>query len=124
MAQIAPFKALRPNASVAEAVASRPYDVLNTAEAKHEVANNPHSFLHVTRSEIDLPNDVHAYSRLVYDKAKENLEALISQGILVRETKPCYYIYKLVMGKREQTGLVCISSIDDYNNNIIKKHEF
>ncbi len=124
MAQIAPFKALRPNASVAEAVASRPYDVLNTAEAKHEVANNPHSFLHVTRSEIDLPNDVHAYSRLVYDKAKENLEAMISQGILVREIKPCYYIYKLVMGKREQTGLVCISSIDDYNNNIIKKHEF
>ena len=124
MAQIAPFKALRPNASVAEAVASRPYDVLNTAEAKKEVANNPHSFLHVTRSEIDLPNDVHVYSRLVYDKAKENLEAMINQGILVRETKPCYYIYKLVMGRREQTGLVCVSSIDDYNNDIIKKHEF
>lgn len=124
MAQIAPFKALRPNASVAEAVASRPYDVLNTAEAKIEVANNPNSFLHVTRSEIDLPNDVHVYSRLVYDKAKENLEAMINQGILFRETKPCYYIYKLVMGKREQTGLVCVSSIDDYNNNIIKKHEF
>ena len=124
MAQIAPFKALRPRPDVAESVASRPYDVLNTAEAREEVVNNPHSFLHVTRSEIDLPLDVHVYSRLVYDKAKENLDALISSGILVREEKPCYYIYTLVMGKRTQTGLVCVSAVADYNNDLIKKHEF
>lgn len=124
MAKIAPFKALRPRPDVAESVASRPYDVLNTAEARQEVTNNPYSFLHVTRSEIDLPSDVHVYSRLVYDKAKENLDHMISQGVLMREAKPCYYIYQLVMGKREQTGLVCVSSVEDYNNDVIKKHEF
>lgn len=124
MAQIAPFKALRPRPASAEAVASRPYDVLNTEEAKKEVEGKPESFLHITRSEIDLPSDVHVYSRLVYDKAKENLDSLISQGILVREDKPCYYIYRLIMGKRDQTGLVCVSSVADYNNDVIKKHEF
>lgn len=124
MAHIAPFKALRPRTSSAVAVASRPYDVLNTEEARKEVAGNPESFLHVTRSEIDLPADVHVYSRLVYDKAKENLDNLIQQGVLLREDKPCYYIYRLVMGKRDQTGLVCVSSVADYNNDVIKKHEF
>ena len=124
MAHIAPFKAVRPKPGAAEAVASRPYDVLNTEEARNEARNNPDSFLHVTRSEIDLPHDVHVYSRLVYDKAKENLETLIQKGVLIKDEKPCYYIYRLVMGKRDQTGLVCVSSVEDYNNDIIKKHEF
>jgi uncharacterized protein (DUF1015 family) len=124
MAHIAPFKALRPNPDLASAVASRPYDVLNSEEARVEVKNNPDSFLHITKSEIDLPGDVHQYSSLVYEKAKENLGNMIQHGILLKETKPCYYIYKLVMGKRSQTGLVCVSSVDDYNNNLIKKHEF
>lgn len=124
MANIAPFKALRPTPDVAPSVASRPYDVLNAEEARLEVNNNPLSFLHVTRSEVDLPADVHVYSRLVYDKAKENLDNLINKGVLVREDKHCYYIYRLVMGKRDQTGLVCVSSVDDYNKDVIKKHEF
>jgi uncharacterized protein (DUF1015 family) len=124
MAHIAPFKALRPTPALAAAVASRPYDVLNSDEARVEVKNNPHSFLHITKSEIDLPGDMHPYSRLVYDKAKENLHNMISSGTLIREPKECYYIYQLVMGERSQTGLVCVSSVDDYNNNIIKKHEF
>jgi uncharacterized protein (DUF1015 family) len=124
MAHIAPFKALRPTPELAAAVASRPYDVLNSEEARIEVKNNPHSFLHITKSEIDLPGDMHAYSRLVYEKARENLDYMISSGTLIREPKACYYIYQLVMGNRSQTGLVCVSSVDDYNNNIIKKHEF
>ncbi|HSF45909.1 MAG TPA: DUF1015 family protein, partial [Chitinophagaceae bacterium] len=76
------------------------------------------------KSEIDLPGDVHSYSSLVYEKAKENLAHMISDGVLIREAKPCYYIYKLVMGNRSQTGLVCVSSVDDYEKDIIKKHEF
>jgi uncharacterized protein (DUF1015 family) len=124
MAHIAPFKALRPTPELAAAVASRPYDVLNSEEARIEVKSNSHSFLHITKSEIDLPADMHAYSRLVYDKARENLNYMISSGTLIREPKACYYIYQLVMGNRSQTGLVCVSSVDDYNNNIIKKHEF
>jgi uncharacterized protein (DUF1015 family) len=124
MAHISPFKALRPVPELASAVASRPYDVLNSEEARVEVKNNPNSFLHITKSEIDLPGDVHPYSSLVYEKAKENLGHMISNGILIRESRPCYYIYKLVMGNRSQTGLVCVSSVDDYNNDIIKKHEF
>lgn len=124
MAHIAPFKALRPDPAFAPAVASRPYDVLNSEEARIEVKDNPHSFLHITKSEIDLPGDVHPYSSLVYEKAKENLANMVSKGVLIRESKPCYYIYKLVMGSRSQTGLVCVSSVDDYNNDVIKKHEF
>jgi uncharacterized protein (DUF1015 family) len=124
MAQIAPFKAVRPTTPMAPLVAAKPYDVLSSEEARKEVKENPYSFLHVTKSEIDLPPDVHVYSRLVYDKARENLEHLLSKGVLIAEEKPCYYIYQLTMGKRKQTGLVCVSSVDDYNKDIIKKHEF
>jgi uncharacterized protein (DUF1015 family) len=124
MAQIAPFKAIRPTPEMAALVAAKPYDVLSSEEARKEVKDNVHSFLHVTKSEIDLPPDVHVYSRLVYDKAKENLDHMLQKGILLKEEKPCYYIYQLVMGKREQTGLVCVSSVDDYEKDIIKKHEF
>lgn len=124
MASISPFKALRPTPEKAAQVASRPYDVLNSEEARVEVKDNPYSFLHVTKSEIDLPHDVHLYSSLVYEKAKENIDALTQQGILLRETHACYYIYQLIMDGRSQTGLVCVSSVDDYDNDIIKKHEF
>ncbi len=124
MITIKPFKALRPEAQHAKAVASRPYDVLNSKEAKEEAQGNPSSFLHITKSEIDLPEDVDVHSQEVYDKAKENLTAFISRNILFRETKPCYYIYKLVMNGKNQTGLVCGSSVADYENGLIKKHEF
>ncbi|MFZ9661493.1 MAG: DUF1015 domain-containing protein, partial [Chitinophagaceae bacterium] len=103
---------------------SKPYDVLNSEEARTEVKGNPYSFLHITKSEIDLPADVHSYSMLVYDRAKENLNNMIGSGTLIREEKACYYIYQLIMEKRKQTGLVCVSSVDDYNNGIIRKHEF
>jgi uncharacterized protein (DUF1015 family) len=124
MATIVPFRALRPKPQNAKQVASRPYDVLNSEEARREVRGNPESFLHITKAEIDLPEHVHVYSRLVYDKAKENLQTFIKNGILLKEEKPCYYIYRLIMNGKSQTGLVCASSIDDYDNNIIRKHEF
>lgn len=124
MAIIKPFQALRPQSSIAQQVASRPYDVLNSEEARIEAQNNPLSFLHVTKSEIDLPVDVDIHSNAVYVKAKENLQDLISNGILVKELKPCYYIYQMIMNGRSQTGLVCASSVEDYFEDIIKKHEF
>jgi len=124
MAKISPFKALRPAAELAPKVASRPYDVLNSKEAKTEAQGNSYSFLHVTKSEIDLPESVDIHSSEVYDKARQNLQAFIQRNILFRESKPCYYIYELVMNGRSQTGLVCVSSVDDYENDIIKKHEF
>ncbi len=124
MAIIKPFKALRPKPGLAKQVASRPYDVLNSEEAKAEAKDNPYSFLHVTKSEIDLPAEVDIHSATVYERARENLNHFISKGILIHEEKPCYYIYQLVMQERSQTGLVCVSSVEDYFNNIIKKHEF
>ncbi|MGE5106178.1 MAG: DUF1015 domain-containing protein [Sphingobacteriales bacterium] len=124
MAKISPFKALRPQAPFAKQVASRPYDVLNSKEAKLEAQGNPCSFLHITKSEIDLPEDTDLYSPLVYKTAKENLAAFLSREILFRESKPCYYIYQLIMRGRSQTGLVAVSSLDDYEQDIIKKHEF
>lgn len=132
MVSISPFKALRPEAQFAKQVASRPYDVLNSKEAKLEAQGNPSSFLHITKSEIDLPEDIDTHSQQVYDKAKENLDAFISRNILFRENKACYYIYQLIMPARagsdgnshSQTGLVCTSSVDDYENGLIKKHEF
>ena len=125
MAIIKPFNALRPKAEFAPQVASRPYDVLNSEEARTEAGGNPFSFLHVTKSEIDLPSGTDVHSQEVYDKAKENLLKFINKDdILFREEKPCYYIYQLVMNGRSQTGLVCVSSIEDYFNNVIRKHEF
>lgn len=131
MAKITPFKAVRPEAQYAKLVASKPYDVLSSKEAKVEAQGNPYSFLHITKSEIDLPDNIDPYSQKVYDTAKENLDAFISRNVLFKENKPCYYIYQLVMPDRLnkgndhiQTGLVCCSSINDYEKGIIKKHEF
>jgi uncharacterized protein (DUF1015 family) len=123
MAIIKPFKALKPKKELAEQVASRPYDVLNSEEAKKEAAGNNYSFLRITKSEIDLPNGIDTHNQQVYDKAKANLELFIQNGTLYAEEKPCYYIYQLVMNGKSQTGLVCVSSIEDYLKDVIKKHE-
>ena len=124
MAIIKPFKALRPQAELAKQVASRPYDVLNSEEAKAEAAGNNYSFLRITKSEIDLSNGVDIHSQQVYDRAKTNLDAFIQNGTLFNEDKPCLYIYQQVMNGRAQTGLVCLSSVKDYFDDVIKKHEF
>ncbi|GAA4303005.1 DUF1015 domain-containing protein [Compostibacter hankyongensis] len=130
MAIIRPFNALRPVKNLAAQVASRPYDVLNSAEARAEAADNPYSFYHISKSEIDLPEGSDIHGSDVYEKAADNLRKFIAAGTLIREGKPCYYIYKLVMPLGEageehiQTGLVAVSAISDYHNGIIKKHEF
>jgi uncharacterized protein (DUF1015 family) len=124
MITISPFAALRPEVAHAKEVASRPYDVMSTEEARTETQGNSKSFLHITRSEIDLPEGIDVHGAEVYEKAKENLAAFISRNILFIENKPCYYIYELTMDGRKQTGLVCGSSVDDYENGLIKKHEF
>lgn len=124
MAIIFPFRAVRPQINIAKEVASPPYDVLSSDEARVAAASNLHSFLHVTKSEIDMPATMSIYDASVYEKAKSNLEAMLSNGVLFKEEKPCYYIYELIMNGRSQTGLVCCSSVDDYEKDVIKKHEF
>jgi len=124
MAKISPFEAVRPQPQLAKQVASKPYDVLNSVEAKLEAVGNPYSFLHITKSEIGLPENTDIHSAEVYELALNNLTAFIQRDVLFKESKPCYYIYQLIMDDRAQTGLVCVSSIDDYNNDVIKKHEF
>ena len=124
MAHIKPFKALRPHNEYAAQVASRPYDVLNSEEARKEVQGNLLSFLHVTKAEVDLPADVDIHSDAVYQKAKENLAHLVERKVLFQDEQPCYYIYELAWKGRTQTGLVCVSSVEDYFNDVIKKHEF
>ena len=123
MISVSPFKALRPEPQFAKQVASRPYDVLSSKEAKVEAEGNPYSFLHITKSEIDLPANIDVHSQVVYEKAKENLDAFMSRPVLFNESKPCYYIYQLTMNERTQTGLVCCSSVNDYEEGLIKKHE-
>ena len=124
MAHIKPFRALRPHNQYAKDVASKPYDVLNSEEARKEAGGNLVSFLHVTKAEIDLPADIDIHSTEVYNKAKENLQHLIDKKILFQDEKPCYYIYQLSWKGRSQIGLVCLSSVDDYFDDIIKKHEY
>lgn len=124
MAIVFPFKAIRPQPQFAAAVAAPPYDVLSSEEARLVAAHAPNSFLHVTKSEIDMPITLSIYDQSVYEKAKSNLQQFIDQGVLFKENSDCYYIYELIMDGRSQTGLVCCSSVDDYENDIIKKHEF
>ena len=123
MAIIKPFKAIRPIEELVDKIAALPYDVMNSDEAREMVKNNPYSFLHVDRAEVDLPEEVDVYDERVYEKAKENLDSMIEKGYYIEDNKPNYYIYRQSMGSRSQTGLVACASIDDYTNNIIKKHE-
>jgi uncharacterized protein (DUF1015 family) len=123
MALISAFRALRPTKELASRVASAPYDVLNSAEARIVADKNPYSFLHITKAEIDLPEGTDSHSDKVYHKAADNLFIFRDHKILQLDEKPSYYIYELTMGGRKQTGLVCVSSVEDYEHNIIKKHE-
>jgi uncharacterized protein (DUF1015 family) len=123
MAVIRPFRALRPAREAAAAVSSVPYDVVSTDEARHLAASNPLSFLHVTRSEIDLPPGTDPYSADVYARAKANLASLRSAAPLVEEDEPSLYFYRLRMGGHEQTGVAACFSIDEYEGDVIKKHE-
>lgn len=123
MAIVKPFRAIRPVRELASKIAALPYDVMDTAEAREMVKGNPYSFLHVDKAQIDLDESVNMYDNAVYEKARQNLDKMIEEGQCVQDEKPCFYIYKQVMNGRGQTGLVACTSIDDYVNNIIKKHE-
>jgi uncharacterized protein (DUF1015 family) len=123
MAIIKPFKGLRPIKDNVEKVASHPYDVLNSEEARIEVQGNPHSFLHVVKPEVDLPEDIDLHSDIVYNKAKLNLESLIASGMLFEDEKECFYIYAQTMFGKTQYGIVGAAAVEDYLNNVIKKHE-
>jgi len=123
MAIVRPFRALRPDPGKAPLVASPPYDVVNTKQARQLAAGNPLSFLHVVRPEIDLPDGTELSSEAVYQKASENLGKLIELKALVREESPTLYTYTQKMGDHEQTGLVACCSVDDYDADVIKKHE-
>ena len=123
MAIIRPFQALRPPVERADRVASVPYDVVNTNEARELAANDPLSFLHVSRPEIDLPDDIDPHSDQVYRKALENFQKLIEECPLETEAAPSIYLYRLIMGDHEQIGVVACCSIDEYDQNLIRKHE-
>jgi len=123
MSTFKPFKAVRPKPELAEKISSLPYDVMNRAEAKKMAESNPYSFLHITRSEIDLDESVDAYDESVYLKANDNLNRFVSDGIMVQDNTPRYYIYRQIMQGRAQTGIVGCASVDEYLNDAIKKHE-
>jgi uncharacterized protein (DUF1015 family) len=123
MASVHPFRAVRPAPEQAAAVSSVPYDVVTTDEARQLVSRNPLSFLHVTRAEIDLPPDTDPYADRVYDKARQNLDALRTRAPLVTESRPSIYLYRLRMGTHEQTGVAACFSLDEYDRDLIKKHE-
>ena len=123
MALIHPFRALRPTPENAAAVSSVPYDVVSTEEARELAAGNPLSFLHVSRSEIDLPSHADPYSDAVYAKARANFDALRKNAPLVVEGEPSLYLYRLRMGSHEQTGVAGCFSVDEYEQDVIKKHE-
>lgn len=123
MAIVKPFCAVRPSAEAASQVAALPYDVYNRKEACEAVKGNPLSFLNIDRAETQFGEDVDMYADCVYEKAKELLEKRMADGTFIRDEIPCYYIYQQTMNGRSQTGLVACSSIDDYLNHVVKKHE-
>jgi uncharacterized protein (DUF1015 family) len=123
MPLITPIAGLRPALGRAEDVLAPPYDVVSRAEAKAMVADRPWSFLHISRPEIDLADNVDAYAPAVYAKARENFDRLITEGVLVRDAAPNYYVYRLTMGAHVQTGLVAGASVAAYADGRIKKHE-
>jgi uncharacterized protein (DUF1015 family) len=124
MSLIKPFRGLRPTPAHASDVVAPPYDVLNTQEARARVQGRPYSFLHISKPEIDLPPDTDPYAPQVYAKGAENLQKLIGEGILMRDSKAMYYAYRLIMGTHQQVGLVAVASVKDYDSNRIRKHEF
>lgn len=124
MAIIKPFQSIRPNEAVASEVAALPYDVYNREEAYEAVQGHPLTFLRIDRGETNFEDkSIDMYSLQVYEKAREVLCQFINEGIFIQDSKPCYYIYEQTMDGRTQTGLVGCASIDDYKNNVIKKHE-
>ena len=123
MARIEPFRGLRPSRDLAEKIAAPPYDVLSSEEARELAAGNPYSFLHVGKPEIDLPAGTDLYDDAVYEKGKENFSRFIQEKVLLQDKKKSFYIYQQIWGEHEQIGLVAGASCQDYQDDVIKKHE-
>lgn len=123
MAQIRPFQAYRPKKGLEEKIAALPYDVYNRQEACEVVKKNPYSFLAIDRAETQFGPEVDTYAPEVYEKARQMLKEQIAEGRFLQDETPCYYLYEQTMDGRKQTGIVACASIDDYLNNVIKKHE-
>ena len=123
MAVVKPFKAIRPTKELASKIAALPYDVMDTEEAREMVKNNQYSFLHVDRAEVNLDENIDIYDKVVYETARKKLDEMIDNGWYIQDEVPKFYIYRQIMNGRGQTGLVACTSIDDYINNTIKKHE-
>ena len=123
MSIVKPFKGLRPKPEYAAGVASPPYDVLSAEEAREMAQDNRFSFLRVNKAELEFDDNVDQYSPKVYQRAKDNLNRLIQDGIMIRDEKPCFYLYRLTMAGKSQSGLVALSSVEEYDKGLIKKHE-
>ncbi|PIP12932.1 MAG: hypothetical protein COX48_05800 [bacterium (Candidatus Stahlbacteria) CG23_combo_of_CG06-09_8_20_14_all_34_7] len=123
MAVIKPFKGIRPVKEKAREVCAPPYDTLSVKEAREMVKKNKYSFLHVEKSEIDCPDSYDVHDQRIFDKGRKNLEKLLKEKIMFQDKEECLYIYKQIMGKHEQTGIVTVASVEDYINDVIKKHE-
>ena len=124
MAIVRPFRALRPVPEKAADVASPPYDVMNTAEARKMVEAQPNSFLRVVRAEVDFPEGSDAYSDDVYKKGGDNLQQYQQDGVLIQDDQPCFYLYQQRMGEHVQVGLVAVASCVEYDQEIVRKHEY
>ena len=122
MAFIRPFRALRPVPELASSIAELPYDVMDSQEARDLIKKNSLSFIKVTRAEATLPENIADNDPQVYEAAKNNLADYISKGQLKQDAQPCYYIYRQQMGQYIQIGLVAVASVEEYKQNIIKKH--
>jgi len=123
VAIVRPFRGLRPRPDLAREVSCPPYDVLSTQEARVMAQTNPISFLRIDKAELEFDDSVNPYSEEVYRRGKDNLQRLWDQGVLIRDEKPCFYLYRLTMDGRSQTGLMALTSVDEYDRGIIKKHE-
>lgn len=124
MQLIKPFKALRPSHDKANEVIAPPYDVLSSEEAREMSKNKPYSFLHISKPEIDLPPGINTDDPKVYKKGLENLLKMINDGILIQEESECLYVYEITIDSSKQTGIACVASVEAYQKNQIKKHEF
>jgi len=123
MSIVKPFRGLHPKPEYAKDIASPPYDVLNAKEAREIVKKNPNSFLRVNKAELEFDDSVSSYAEEVYQRGKENLQRLTDLGLMVRDETPCFYLYRITMDGKSQTGLVALTSVEEYDNGLIKKHE-
>ena len=123
MANIIPFRAVRPRADLAEKIAALPYDVYSREEAREVVKGDDYTFLRIDRPETQFPEDYDMYAPEVYEKAAEMLRQMIEDGLFIQESRAAYYVYELVMDGRSQVGIGACASVDDYEKQVIKKHE-